>query len=322
MIGFAPPTGTISPAWGGSGRKYITGGEIRPESEAQKTFFGAAGVETILSPRAMRYNRDMHQAAFDRLLSDLPLGPVRYYSSVTSTNDLAARWARAGAPNLAIVAADEQTAGRGRLERRWYTPKGAALAFSLILRQLSSEHLQPYTALGALAVCDTLNEALSPMLPAQIKWPNDVIATRRKLAGVLAEAHWQGDKLEAVILGIGINIAPHAIPPPGKVDFPATCVETVVEAPVDRWGLLHATLTKLLFWLPQVGSPAFMQAWERSLGLRGERVFVKRENLPALEGTIAGLTPHGGLRLRSEDGEVLTLETGEIRLRPVDSASK
>lgn len=270
----------------------------------------------------MDYNRAMDQNSFAQLLSDLPLGSVRYYGSVTSTNDLAARWVQAGAPHLAVIATNEQTAGRGRLERRWYTPKGAALAYSVILRQLESKNLPAYTALGALAVCDTLNEALSPLFPAQIKWPNDVIASRHKLAGILAEAHWQGEQLEAVILGIGINIAPPAVPPPDTMDFPATCVEAVVEAPVDRWGLLHATLGTLLNWLPQVGTPALIQAWEQRLALRGERVVIQREYLPALEGTILGLDSRGALRLLSTDGDLILLDSGEIRLRPVDRTAK
>ncbi len=196
------------------------------------------------------------ETSLEKLLSDLPLGALRYFSTVTSTNDLAARWAEAGAPDLALVVADEQTAGRGRLDRRWYTPPGAGLAFTLILEnqgqvsgqtaQLHLPYSPRYTALGALAVCDALNAALPAMLPAQIKWPNDVVAQRRKLAGVLAEAQWHGSQLTAVILGIGINVAPESVLPAEQLNFPATCVETALEKPVDRWGLLHAVLERLL----------------------------------------------------------------------------
>jgi BirA family biotin operon repressor/biotin-[acetyl-CoA-carboxylase] ligase len=170
----------------------------------------------------------MDQTSLQALLADLPLGSVRYFATVGSTNDLAGRWVEAGAPDLALVAADEQTAGRGRLNRRWITPPSSALAFSLVLKNPVEADVLRYTALGALAVCDALNAALSPVLPAQIKWPNDVIATRRKLAGVLAEAHWQGESLTAVILGIGINVAPPSVPPDEQLNYPATCVESVV----------------------------------------------------------------------------------------------
>ena len=76
----------------------------------------------------------MDQPTLNKLLGDLSLGSIRYLNTVDSTNNLAARWAKDGAPNLSLVISDEQTAGRGRLSRRWYTPPGAALAFSLIIQ--------------------------------------------------------------------------------------------------------------------------------------------------------------------------------------------
>jgi BirA family transcriptional regulator, biotin operon repressor / biotin---[acetyl-CoA-carboxylase] ligase len=265
----------------------------------------------------------MDQSALERLLSDLPLGSIRYFHIIASTNDLAARWAEAGAPDLALVAADEQTAGRGRLNRHWFTPPGSALAFSLILKpgkdELASQAAQ-LSALGALAVCDTLNTAFSPTLPAQVKWPNDVVATRRKLAGVLAETHWHGDQPLAVILGIGINVAPDSVPPDDMLSFPATCVEAVLEKTVDRWSLLHAVLAKLLELRQWLGSPDFIQAWERRLAFRGEWVQLVVQDQPPVEGQVLGLFPDGALKLKLRSGEVRGYQIGEVRLRPVDKA--
>ena len=127
---------------------------------------------------------------------------MRYYPTIGSTNHLAARWAEAGARDLSLVVADEQSAGRGRMGRRWLTPAGSALAFTLVLRQdkeALATHLAQVTALGALAACDTINAALPAVTPAQVKWPNDVVASRRKLA-VRRRAHWRGDELMALIL--------------------------------------------------------------------------------------------------------------------------
>jgi BirA family biotin operon repressor/biotin-[acetyl-CoA-carboxylase] ligase len=269
----------------------------------------------------------MDQASLQSLLSDLPLGSVRYFATVGSTNDLARRWAEAGAPDLSLVATDEQTAGRGRLNRRWITSPGSALAFSLILKDPGEVDVLRYTALGALAVCDALNAALPPVLPAQIKWPNDVIATRRlwpaaagkagKLAGVLAEAHWQGETLTAVILGIGINVAPPSVPPDEQLNYPATCVEAVVESPVDRWGLLHAVLERLLFWRERLGTPEFVMAWGARLAFRGEWVQVSFEGQPSLEGQVLGLNAEGRLRLRDRQGELHELHGGELNVRPL-----
>jgi len=280
---------------------------------------------------------DMDQASLEKLLSGLPLGGMRYFNTIGSTNDLAARWAAAGAPDHSLVVADEQTAGRGRMQRRWLTPPGAALAFSLVLSPASlvlsssslvlspsglevdfPELMPRLAALGALAVCDTLNAALPPMLPAQIKWPNDVLATRRKLAGVLAEAHWHGDQLQAVILGIGINVAPDSVPPAEALDFPATCLEVVLESSVDRWELLRAVLVKLLEWRQRLDSADLVKAWERRLAFRGEWVRLLQEGASPLEGQVLGLNPDGALRLRLRSGEVAAFSAGEIRLRPTD----
>lgn len=277
----------------------------------------------------------MDQAALEKLLDGLPLSSLRHFSSLGSTNDLALRWASAGAPDLSLVVADEQTAGRGRLDRRWYTPRGAGLAFSLILKSSglpqalldSPALLMRLTALGALAVCETLNEALPPMLPAQIKWPNDVIATRRKLAGVLVELQWSGERLDAAILGIGINVSRQAVPPAEQLSFPATCVEEAVGDEVDRWMLLRAVLANLLNWKDELDTERFMQAWRGRLAFRGEWVQVYADSgqagePPLLhEGQVAGINPDGTLRLKLRSGEMISVQFGEIRLRQSESSS-
>jgi BirA family biotin operon repressor/biotin-[acetyl-CoA-carboxylase] ligase len=261
----------------------------------------------------------MDQGTLEELLADLPLGSVRYFATLGSTNDLAARWAEAGAADLSLVVADEQTAGRGRNQRRWLTPAGSALAFTLVLRQGKDEllaYMAQVTALGALATCDTINAALPPMTPAQVKWPNDVVASRRKLAGVLAEAHWRGEQLVALILGVGINVAPASVPPAETLDFPATCVEAEVGTSVDRWELLHAVLKNLLVWREHLKDPGFIPAWERRLAFRGEWVNLLAECKEPCEGQVMGLDPDGSLRMRLRSGEVASFQFGEIRLRP------
>jgi BirA family transcriptional regulator, biotin operon repressor / biotin---[acetyl-CoA-carboxylase] ligase len=284
----------------------------------------------------------MDQRELEGLLADLPMGQIRYFPKVGSTNDLASRWAQAGAPDFSLVASDEQIAGRGRLNRRWVTYPGTGLAFSLVLRAenlpietFSGEeswdkhtNLSRLTALGALAVCETLNEALPPMLPAQIKWPNDVIATRRKLAGVLVELNWSGEQLKSAILGVGVNVTPLSLPPENELDFPATCVEEVVGKPVDRWDLFHAILSNLLVWRERLPTEMFMHAWQGRLAFRGEWVRIINdaggdgETGEEQEGQIAGINPDGSLRLRLSTGEITALQFGEIRLRQIDSPVK
>jgi BirA family biotin operon repressor/biotin-[acetyl-CoA-carboxylase] ligase len=282
---------------------------------------------------------------FERLqeaVACLPLGALRYFDSIGSTQTEAARWADAGAPDLALVVADEQTAGRGRQSRRWFTPPGSALAFSLVLRRFygnlgqvskpvlptaSQEYplelpllLAHLTALGALAVCQALSSRYN--LAAQIKWPNDVVIDRRKVAGVLAEAHWQGSQLKAVILGIGVNVRPQAVPPESDMLFPATCVETALGRSLSRWEFLRVVLEGLMDWRERLGNPEFLKAWEGRLAFKGEWVYVGGqggiEDLSQRQGQVLGLDAQGCLRLRDPAGEEFTLRTGELSLRPVN----
>lgn len=102
-------------------------------------------------------------------------------------------------PEGAVVAAGHQTAGRGRLGRRWEAPPGTALTFSLLLRPPAAAPIQQLSLVAGLAVAETVEDALD--LSAQIKWPNDVMVDRRKVAGILAEAR---DGI--VVLGIGVNV--------------------------------------------------------------------------------------------------------------------
>ncbi len=250
--------------------------------------------------------------------------PVRYFEQIDSTNSEAARWVADGAPDLALVVADEQTAGRGRLGRKWFTPPGAALAFSLVLRQSAmtgdSESLTRLTALGAVAVCQALREGYA--LPAEIKWPNDVLVQRKKLAGMLVEAAWLGNQLQSAILGIGINIAPESAPGAAELTYPATCVQTVLGRPLDRWELLSAALNNLLKWRIHLNSPDFLAAWDGYLAFKGEWVTIF-ENDPAGErsrlGCVLGLDELGRLRLQDQAGQETSLLAGELRLRPLVS---
>ena len=267
----------------------------------------------------------MQQEAIEAQLSDLPIGPIRYFDTVGSTNDVAAEWVEQGAPHLALIVADEQTAGRGRGDRRWFTPPGAALAFSLILRP-QVEQVSRVTGLGALGVCRTLQKRYQ--LPAEIKWPNDVLVLGGKVAGVLSESSWVGDCLSALILGIGLNVAPSAVPPDdwpghGVRPFPATSLESELGESLSRLDLLHDILETILAWLPALESPGFLRAWERALAFRDQMVWIDQsDRSEPLRGRLIGLGADGCLRLESETGEEIFVRTGDVHLRPVDSFEK
>lgn len=248
-------------------------------------------------------------------LQHLAVPDCRYYASVTSTNDLASDWAADGAMDGSLVIADTQTAGRGRLDRRWVTPPDSALAFSLVLRPTPQEcqKLALFSPLGGLALCLALE---SCQLQPQIKWPNDVLLHGKKTAGILAETIWQGDAPQAVILGIGVNVSPKAVPPAEEVLFPATCVEEAAGRPVPRWELLAAILEQLFAWRKLITSPVFLQAWETRLAFVGKRVQLMQPNHQIVSGIVAGISPEGGLRLTLADGREQTFSAGDVHLRP------
>jgi BirA family biotin operon repressor/biotin-[acetyl-CoA-carboxylase] ligase len=238
-----------------------------------------------------------------------------------------------GAPDLALVVANEQTAGRGRFNRRWYTPPDSALAFSLILKntKLQDEILGGFTrltALGALAVCDALHDLFG--LEAQIKWPNDVLVDQKKLAGILVEAHWQGEQLLAAILGIGINVASESLAAPQDWLYPATCVEDCLKTnrgailKADRLILLHDILKRLLYWRPKLASQEFLSEWEARLAFKDQwiQIWTDADEQPGeesrrfIDGKVLGLTPLGSLILCDRAGQEFVLPVGEIRFRP------
>lgn len=286
----------------------------------------------------------MNQLELEKQLQDLPLGAIRYFDSITSTNDEAANWIKAGAPDLALVVADEQTAGRGRRGRKWFTPAESALAFSLILRsQEQMEQIRKYqntarlNGLGALAVCLVLQSKLK--LSAQIKWPNDILVNGKKISGVLAEAHWIGSELTAVALGIGINVLNASVPAEdwdtlNPHPFPATSVEAALGTAEDRLELLYAVLDELLTWRKQLSKAAFLQAWQANLAFQDQWVQIIAPGLDSSiqSGKIIALEEDGALQLQDEFGARITLRAGEIqpadspfdrfRLRPVDSSEK
>src|SRR5204863_3127391 len=141
---------------------------------------------------------------------------LHYFTQTESTNDLAAAAAEQGEPEGATFVAGAQTAGRGRRGRAWFSPPGAGLYFSVVIRRAA---IAPWLTLGGgVAVAEGIRTSTG--LPVQIKLPNDIVAAsggaftrRRKIAGILAEAASGASGVQHVILGIGINIGPASFPP-------------------------------------------------------------------------------------------------------------
>lgn len=176
------------------------------------------------------------------------LGPFRqlqYFVDVTSTNDLALALAAKGAPGGTSVLADAQRAGRGRRGRDWFSPPGAGLYLSVIVRpEREAPDLSLVTLGAGVALARSVRAATG--LACELKWPNDLVTGRpwRKLAGVLCEASAvAGESLDAVVVGIGVNLLPAAYPP--AIASRATSLELELSRPVDRPRLVVELLAGL-----------------------------------------------------------------------------
>jgi BirA family biotin operon repressor/biotin-[acetyl-CoA-carboxylase] ligase len=229
---------------------------------------------------------------------------VLRFESLPSTNTELARMASEGAAEGVAILADEQTAGRGRLQREWSSPKGAGLYFSILLRpRIPVDQWPLITFMAALAVGDALQEATGVV--TDIKWPNDLLSGERKICGILSEAiETPGGR--AVIVGIGINLTPSAFPA-------ATSVAEATGLRPDREAILAALLSALTRWYSLLGErEKIVAAWSnRSSYATGKVVQVKNGD-ETWQGTTCGLEPDGALRLRTSNGEVKLIRAGDV----------
>jgi len=233
-----------------------------------------------------------------------------------STNaDLLAR-ALGGEPEGAVLAAEEQSAGRGRMGRSWVSPPRAALTFSLLVRPAAVPPARRgwLSLLTGVAVAEAVTSVTG--VQAKLKWPNDVLAGPGKLAGILAEA--AGD---AVVVGVGLNVStgPEELPPPGPGALAATSLRIAGAAALEREPLLLAILAGFERWY---------QAWRQAGGdpdhcglrveytrLSGTIGHLVRAELPggqALSGSAVGVDPDGRLLVRVSPGTELPVAAGDV----------
>ena len=234
---------------------------------------------------------------------------VLRFESLPSTNTELARLASEGAPEGLAIMADEQTSGRGRLQRAWSSPKGAGLYLSILLRPTIPPNRWPLiTLMAALAVGDALREACG--LTTDIKWPNDLLAGERKICGILAEAI-ETPAGRAVIVGIGINLTQNAFP--AELADRATSVSEATGKTPEREAILNALLQSLSRWYPLLGQPGeVVAAWSgRSSYATGKLVQVNNGS-EVMQGATCGVEPDGALRLRIASGEIKLVRAGDV----------
>jgi BirA family biotin operon repressor/biotin-[acetyl-CoA-carboxylase] ligase len=258
----------------------------------------------------------MNQSDLNTIKQKLGLGTVKYLPSTGSTNDIANQMLTQRTPHFSVIVADEQTLGRGRSGRKWYTPPNSAIAVSIILTEgLNPNNILRYSGLGSLAVCETLSKYTTSIV--KIKWPNDILINNSKVSGILVETQWEGEKIKGIILGIGINITKSSIPAAGELNFAPTYLENHTTKPVDRTKLLDQLLEKIVFWNRKISRPEFIKIWEENLAYKGQQVQIAYSKTDQIEGQLVGLTSSGEIKLALADGSQKHYNANELKLRPL-----
>ena len=233
------------------------------------------------------------------------------FDSIDSTNLEAMRQARNGAPEGLCIVAREQTAGRGRLDRKWHSPRDSGLYFSLVLRPRFEICAWPLITLtAALATVDALMSECG--MKADIKWPNDICFNERKLCGILAETVETGDG-PAAILGVGINLSPMGL---GEFASRATSIQAVIARKPDGERIMLALLENLsgryLLLDTQAGREHLIREWCANSSYAFDReVRVSTAN-DTFTGVTRGLDSDGALRVETSDGKVTAVRAGEV----------
>lgn len=241
---------------------------------------------------------------------------VHYFEELGSTQDYAAELAGAGAEQGTVVIAESQRAGRGRLGRRWYSPAGANLYATVILRPGLAPASAGWLSLMAGVAAAEAVETVAPGIVA-LKWPNDVWLRGRKAGGIIAQAvTGSGQRLAYVLLGVGLNLNLTLEQIPQDLRATATSVRIETGAVCDRVAMAAALFSRLDSRYTEIETAGFgsiRPVWERYAALTGKRVTVVGSGAPQ-SGVVRGIDEEGALVLEGNGGEVVHIRAGEVSI--------
>jgi BirA family biotin operon repressor/biotin-[acetyl-CoA-carboxylase] ligase len=249
-------------------------------------------------------------AAHTRLLGHV----LHYWDKVDSTNAALLRLIKDGAVEGTVVLADRQTTGRGRIGKPWFSPPGMNLYLSVLLQPPISLHeVRFFTLIGSLAIADAIE---TYGVTAQVKWPNDVLVNDHKIAGVLTDVHIQDDRVEHLVVGLGVNLnidRPTMDRLYGEAAPGATSLCEALGEPIDRNTFTARVLEALEprhFAFLAHGKGALLTEW-RSRSFLGRRVIVHEEDMH-VEGVAMDLDEQGCLVVILDDGSTVRVREGEV----------
>lgn len=241
-------------------------------------------------------------------------GEIHVYQTLESTSRTAKQLALDGAGNGCTVIANEQTAGRGRMGRSFFSPPDSGIYMSIILRpKFPVKDGVLITTLASVAVCRAIEDVMG--IDPKIKWVNDLLLNGKKICGILAEAvtNTENGSLDFVILGIGVNLAEVQVP-----DELKEIVGFLQNEKIDtmtREKLIAEILKQVLRYMEIIGDESIIEEYKKRSAVLGKNIEIHRQDGEITHAFAVDIDKRGGLVVRLSDGAIQTLNTGEISIR-------
>ena len=243
---------------------------------------------------------------------------IHYFDTLDSTNRVALELARAGAAAGTTVVAEGQTAGRGRLGRSFYSPPHLNLYTSIVLRpHLTTVEAPTWILASAVAVAETIAASVDDKASVEIKWPNDVLLSGKKVSGILMELGAEATRVEYLVLGIGVNLNVDRETFPEEFRNLATSLASHCWRRVNRAGFarrLYGNLEAVLDTCAERGFDAVRGRFDDLFKMRGQPVRVTQLDGREISGTALGIDAHGALRLETSSGEKVLVVAGDVTI--------
>lgn len=253
-----------------------------------------------------------------KLLKTEAIGGIIYsFEEVGSTNEVASELARNGAPEGTVIIADSQSKGKGRLQRRWISPPGVNLYMSVIFRPaIEAKDAPLLTLVASIALAETIKGKEPDTL---IKWPNDILVKGKKVAGVLTGMQPIGNKVDFVIVGIGVNInmtREMMEREMGEVSEIATSLREALGYDIKREKFASDLIEELEIWYHKFlkeGKPRIIKEWMERWGAINRRVLVRFDG-KVIEGIASRIDENGHLLVKKDDGTTEKIIAGDVIL--------
>lgn len=239
---------------------------------------------------------------------------VHFAPETDSTNEWAKRLSQDGAPHGTLAVAEFQSAGKGRLGRSWQAPVGSSVMMSLLLKpEFEPQYASMLTVVMGLSVAQAVKNLKTE---ASIKWPNDVVVSRKKICGILTEMRLDGMKIRDVVIGVGINVNLREVPEELKDKATSLYLETGKK--YDRVQVLSLVMDKFEKnyekFIQTCDLSGLIDEYNELLANRNQPVRIL-DKLNPWEGTALGINEQGELLVRDEKGEIRIVRAGEVSVR-------